>query len=103
VGKPKHPKVLWGAVISGTAVTALLASAMITQPDVDHFGDPSSYTAIYQQPQIEPWGSHPVDTYVERLIASMTLEQKIRSLIIANQPGTDPGSLQSFVAGNDLG
>jgi beta-N-acetylhexosaminidase len=33
----------------------------------------------------------------------MTLDQKIRSLIIANQPGTDASTLQAFVAGNQLG
>ena len=103
MGKPKHPVVLWAAVISGTVVSAVLVSTALTQPAVDRFGDPSRYTKIYEQPQLEPWGAHPVDAYVERLLASMTLEQKIRSLIVANQPGTDPGALQSFVAGNELG
>jgi beta-N-acetylhexosaminidase len=103
VGKTKHPVGLWATVISGTAVSAVLVSVALTQPAIDRFGDPTRYTSIYEQPQVEAWGAHPVDTFVDRQLASMTLEQKIRSLIIANQPGTDPAALQSFVSGNDLG
>jgi beta-N-acetylhexosaminidase len=103
VGKTKHPVGLWATVISGTAVSAVLVSVALTQPVIDRFGDPTRYTSIYEQPEVEAWGAHPVDTFVDRQLASMTLEQKIRSLIIANQPGTDPAALQSFVSGNELG
>jgi len=81
----------------------VLALSLIVSPPVDRFGDPGNYTRIYSPPEVEQWGSNPVDFYVENLLASMTLEQKIRSLIIANQPGTDPASLHSFVEGNELG
>jgi beta-N-acetylhexosaminidase len=103
VGKTKHPVGLWATVISGTAVSAVLVSVALTQPVLDRFGDPTRYTSIYEQTQVEAWGAHPIDTFVDRRLASMTLEQKIRSLIIANQPGTDPAALQSFVSVNDLG
>ena len=103
MGKTKHPVGLWATVISGTAVSAVLVSVALTQPVIDRFGDPTRYTSIYELSQVEAWGAHPVDTFVDRQLASMTLEQKIRSLIIANQPGTDPAALQSFVSGNDLG
>lgn len=99
----KHPLGLWATVISGTAVTAVLVSGVFTAPEIDRFGDPDRYTQIYSDPEVEQWGSNPVQFYVEEVLASMTLDQKIRSLIMANQPGTNATSIQSFVAGNELG
>lgn len=103
MSKTQHPIALWAAVISGTVVTSALAVSLFVVPPVDRFGDPANYTRIYSVPEVEQWGSHPVDFYVENVLASMTLEQKIRSLIIANYPGTDPASLHAFVQDNDLG
>lgn len=103
MAKPKHPVALWFAVIAGTLVTAFMTVLASTQPAIDRVGNPQNYTLIYQRPVIEPWGAHPLEFYVEDTLASMTLEQKIRSLIMANQPGTDPATLQSFVSSNELG
>ena len=103
MAKPKHPVALWFAVIAGTLVTIFLAVSLLSQPQIDRFGDPHKYIKIYQVPVIEQWGSHPLEFYVENTLESMTLEQKIRSLIMANQPGTDPAALQAFVTSNQLG
>ena len=103
MAKPKHPVALWIAVIAGTIVTSFMIVSLLAQPSIDRVGNPQNYTQIYQRPVIEPWGDHPLEFYVEDTLASMTLEQKIRSLIMANQPGTDPASLQSFVSSNELG
>ena len=103
MAKPKHPVALWFAVIAGTLVTIFLAVSLLSQPHIDRFGDPQKYTKIYQDPVVEKWGSHPLEFYVENTLESMTLEQKIRSLIMANQPGTDPAALQAFVTSNQLG
>ena len=103
MGKTKHPLVLWVAVLSGILVTTIVSVISFTQPAVDRFGDPHNYTRIYSQPEVELWGAHPVQFYVDDIMSTMTLEQKISSLIIANQPGTDPGALNSFIAGNSLG
>ena len=103
MGKTKHPLGLWAAVISGTLVTAALGTFGISEPEIDRYGNPENFTPIYVAPQAEQWGSHPVDFYVESKLESMSLEQKIRSLIIANTPGTDPAALSSFVSSNELG
>lgn len=103
MAKSKHPVALWIAVIGGTLVTAILAVTAFAVPVVDRVGNPQNYTQIYQRPDIQEWGLHPVDFYVEDTLASMTLEQKIRSLIMANQPGTDAATLQAFVSTNELG
>lgn len=103
MGKTKHPLGLWAAVISGTLVTVALVSVGLSAPHIDRYGNPENYTPIYAAPQAEQWGSHPVDYFVESKLESMSLEQKIRSLIIANQPGTEPAALSSFVSSNELG
>lgn len=101
--KTSHPLGLWSAVIGGTAVTAVLIVGAFSQPEIDRFGNPDEYTQIYTSPEVPVWGANPVQFFVEDVVASMTLDQKIRSLIIANQPGTDASALQAFVAGNQLG
>jgi len=103
MAKTSHPLGLWSAVIGGTAVTAVLIAGAFSQPEIDRFGNPDEYTQIYASPEVPVWGANPVQFFVEDLLASMTLDQKIRSLIIANQPGTDSSALQSFVVGNQLG
>ena len=103
MGNPRHPIGLWIAVLSGTLITAILSSYSLSQPDISRFGDPQEYTQIYTPTQTEQWGAHPVEFYVDDITSQMSLEQKISSLIIANQPGIDPGALESFVAGNSLG
>ncbi len=103
MGKTKHPLALWFTVLSGLCVTAVLLGAIMAQPAVDRFGNPQNYQRIYQTPVVEPWGTHPVQFYVEDVLSSMTIEQKVRSLVIANQPGTDPDALEAFVSGNNLG
>ena len=103
MGNSRHPIGLWIAVICGLLVTTIVSVISFTQPAVDRFGDPHKYTRIFSQPEVELWGAHPVQFYVDDIMSTMTLEQKISSLIIANQPGTDPGALNSFIAGNSLG
>ncbi len=103
MAKPKHPVALWIAVIVGMLVTSFMTVTLFGQPSIDRVGNPQNYTQIFQRAVIEPWGAHPIEFYVEDTLASMSLEQKIRSLIMANQPGTDPAQLQSFVSSNDLG
>ncbi|AXE54448.1 glycoside hydrolase family 3 N-terminal domain-containing protein [Aurantimicrobium sp. MWH-Uga1] len=49
------------------------------------------------------WGKQPVEFYVHETMAEMSLEQKIRSLLIINQPGMDVASLQGFVDSQQLG
>lgn len=102
MGKSRHLVALWVTVVCGTAITSLLVSLALSQPEIDRFGNPENYTRIYSLQQVEPWGTHPVQFFVDETISSMTLEQKISSLIIANTPGTDPSALQSFTAGNGL-
>lgn len=103
MGKSRHPVALWVTVVCGTVVTSLLVSLTFSQPEIDRFGNPGNFTKIYTQTHVEPWGSRPVQFFVDETLSSMTLEQKISSLIIANTPGTDPAALQSFTAGNGLG
>jgi beta-N-acetylhexosaminidase len=45
----------------------------------------------------------PVTAYAEGVLAEMTLEQKIRSLLILHHPGTDPSVLQSFMGAHTPG
>lgn len=103
MAKTSHPLGLWSAVIGGAAVTTVLIVGAFSQSEIDRFGNPDQYTQIYASPEVPVWGENPVQFFVENLLASMTLDQKIRSLIIANQPGTDASTLQAFVAGNQLG
>ena len=103
MGKSRHPRGLWAVVVGGIAITSVLLVSAWNTPSIDRFGNPELYTRIYEEPSLEIWGSNPVQFYVEDTIASMSLEEKISSLIVANQPGLDPASLQSFVMGNSLG
>ncbi len=103
MGKSKHPLALWATVVTGTTVTITLVISIFVQPEIDRIGNPDLYTKIYSTPEVEPWGTSPIEFYVEDVMSSMTLEQKIRSLIMANQPGTDVDALHSFVHGNELG
>lgn len=103
MGKSKHPLALWATVVAGTVVTSLLTISAISQPVVDRVGNPAEYTRIFSIPVVEPWGTRPIEFFVEETMSSMSLEQKIRSLVIANQPGTDSATLQSFVSSNELG
>lgn len=103
MGKPRQPIGLWSVVVIGIAVTSVLIGNAWNTPAVERFGNPDLYTRIYEEPSVEIWGSRPVQFFVADTIDSMSLEEKISSLIIANQPGLDPTALQSFVAGNALG
>lgn len=103
MGKSRHPTGLWAVVVSGIAITSVLIVSAWNTPTIDRFGNPELYTRIYQEPTVEIWGSNPVQFFVEDTIASMSLEEKISSLIVANQPGLDPAALQAFVSGNSLG
>ena len=103
MGKSRHPRGLWAVVVGGIAITSVLLVSAWNTPSIDRFGNPELYTRIYEEPSLEIWGSNPVQFYAEDTIASMSLVEKISSLIVANQPGLDPASLQSFVMGNSLG
>jgi beta-N-acetylhexosaminidase len=103
MGKSKHPIFLWVSVICGTAVTVSLLTSVFYPVPKSSLGNPEDFTLIYETPLVEPWGADPVSFYVSETLALMSPEQKIRSLIIANQPGRDPSALNSFVSSNELG
>lgn len=102
MGKSKHPIFLWVSVICGTAVTISLLTT-VNSVSKSSLGNPEAFTLIFETPVVEAWGSDAVSFYVSETLALMTPEQKIRSLIIANQPGSDPAALNSFVSSNEFG
>jgi beta-N-acetylhexosaminidase len=65
--------------------------------------DSSTFFRVTPVENAPTWGENPVAFYVQETMAGMSLEQKIRSLLIVNQPGQDIGSLQAFVESNQLG
>ncbi len=71
-------------------------------PESDR-GNPDEFFVVTPVDEFVPWGSEPVGFYVDALISEMSLEQKIRSLIITNQPGTDAASLAEYLQANQLG
>ena len=65
--------------------------------------DPSTFYRVTPVAVAPLWGKQPVEFYVHETMAEMSLEQKIRSLLIINQPGMDVASLQGFVDSQQLG
>ena len=65
--------------------------------------DPSTFYRVTPVAVPPLWGEQPVEFYVHETMAEMSLEQKIRSLLIINQPGMDVASLQGFVDSQQLG
>lgn len=61
------------------------------------FGDPGDYIQMAPTTSYEPWGSHPVDFYVSETLSALSLDDKIRTLLIVNYPGTDSASLQDYL------
>lgn len=65
--------------------------------------DPATFYRVTPVAQPTVWGEDPVEFYVHETMSEMSLEQKIRSLLIINQPGIDATSLQGFVESQQLG
>jgi beta-N-acetylhexosaminidase len=91
VGKLQRPSVTLALI---SALVVVLSSC---QPVPQETPRKPQAPVIYSPPVIEPWGSNPVDFYAREYVATLTLEQQIRSLLILHFPGTDPATLQNFL------
>lgn len=70
----------------------------VPRAEPSRFGNPDNYIQIAPSPVYEPWGSHPVDFFVSETLSTLSLEDKIRTLLIVNYPGTDSATLQDYLA-----
>lgn len=89
----------WAGILlalSLAAVSIVLLNIPRTEPI--RFGNPADYIQIGEPLRYEPWGSNPVEFFVSETMASMTLDEKIRSLLILNYPGTDVATLQDYLS-----
>lgn len=84
------------AVVSSVAIGIGVLNIPRVEPI--RFGNPDEYIQIAQPVEYEPWGSNPVKFFVSETVATLTLEEKIRSLLILNYPGTDIATLQDYLS-----
>ena len=89
----------WIGVLSAVALL-IVGIGLLNVPRVEpiRFGNPDDYIQMSDPVVFEPWGSHPVDFYVTETLSVMSVEDKIRSLLILNYPGTDIATLQDYLA-----
>lgn len=103
MGTLKQVRRRWATLIAVVVAVAVFVVWMNRPTTHSDQGNPEQYFRVTPIAEYVPWGSHPVEFYVTDTMNSMTLEQKVRSLLVVNQPGVDPASLQAFVEGNQLG
>lgn len=53
---------------------------------------------IYEKKTYVSWGVNPVEFFAEEHLSGLSLEDKVRSLLFLNYPGTDIGTLQNYLA-----
>lgn len=89
----------WIGVLAAV-VLLTVGIGLLNVPRIEpiRFGNPDDYIQMSEPVVFEPWGSHPVDFYVTETFSAMSLEDKIRSLLILNYPGTDIATLQDYLA-----
>ncbi|MDH6532880.1 beta-N-acetylhexosaminidase [Aurantimicrobium minutum] len=99
MGSRRRRILRWLGVLTAV-VLILVGIGLLNVPRVEplRFGDPSEYIQMSEPVSYEPWGSHPVDFYVTETLSAMSLEDKIRSLLIVNYPGTDLVNLQDYLS-----
>lgn len=98
--------VLWA--VSITVVVGLLAYFVVPRllsspakaPTVAYVDNGFSIVTV-EDHRGEPFD--PVSVYATTAMDAMTLEQKIRSLLMLHHPGTDPATLQAFMADHQVG
>lgn len=98
MGSRRRLVIRWLGVLA-SVVLLVVGIGLLNAPRVEpsRFGNPDDYIQIAPPALYEPWGSHPVDFFVSETLTSMSLEDKIRTLLIVNYPGTDSATLQEYL------
>lgn len=103
MGTLKQVRRRWATLIAVVAAIAVILVWLNPPIPRNVQGNPDLYFRVTPVAEYVPWGTEPVEFYVNETMQSMSIEQKVRSLLVVNQPGLDPGALQAFVDMNQLG